>query len=305
MNGQGADGPVALIGGRGALPATLFAALAGQGRSVLLCELDGFPFDGLDGHARIPFRLETLADLFDRLHAEGVAQVCLAGAIRRPVLDRARITPASAPLVARLAGAMTLGDDGALRTVIALFEEAGLTVTGAVDIAPDLLPPDGLLAGPPLYTGADADLIVARAAHADLAARDAGQAVVVRNGTVVATEGPEGTDAMLASLVPPRGPETGSGSPRSAFGTARAASGDGLAARPSAPVASRGLLYKAAKAGQDRRADLPVVGPGTVVHASGAGLCAIVIEAGGVMVLDRAQVVALAEGAGLTIEVSA
>ena len=60
-----------------------------------------------------------------------------------------------------------------------------------------------------------------------------------------------------------------------------------------------GVLFKAPKPGQDRRIDLPAIGPETITQASAAGLSGIVWAAGGVLVLDRAAMVAAAEKAGL------
>ncbi|MFC3118072.1 UDP-2,3-diacylglucosamine diphosphatase LpxI domain-containing protein [Jhaorihella thermophila] len=51
-------------------------------------------------------------------------------------------------------------------------------------------------------------------------------------------------------------------------------------------------MFKAPKPGQDRRADLPAIGPETIRGAAVAGLNGVVIEAQGVMVLDRAEVIA-------------
>jgi UDP-2,3-diacylglucosamine hydrolase len=65
------------------------------------------------------------------------------------------------------------------------------------------------------------------------------------------------------------------------------------------PKGARGVFYKAPKPEQDRRIDLPVIGPETVARAAAAGLAGIAWEAGGVMLLDRAAVVAAAEAAGL------
>jgi DUF1009 family protein len=67
---------------------------------------------------------------------------------------------------------------------------------------------------------------------------------------------------------------------------------------PSAGV-RRGLLYKAPKPGQDRRVDMPALGPATVVGAAAAGLAGIAFEAGGVLLLDRDKAVAAADAAGL------
>ena len=60
-----------------------------------------------------------------------------------------------------------------------------------------------------------------------------------------------------------------------------------------------GTYYKAPKPGQDRRIDLPAIGPDTVHAAADAGLYGIAIEAGGVMILDRAKCVELADKLGL------
>jgi DUF1009 family protein len=40
---------------------------------------------------------------------------------------------------------MRKGDDGLLREAVAILEERGITVIGAAELAPDLLPPAGVL----------------------------------------------------------------------------------------------------------------------------------------------------------------
>ena len=58
----------------------------------------------------------------------------------------------------------------------------------------------------------------------------------------------------------------------------------GAAARPD-PKGARGVLFKGPKPGQDRRLDLPAIGPETVRGAAAAGLAGVAVEAGGVMIL--------------------
>jgi DUF1009 family protein len=72
----------------------------------------------------------------------------------------------------------------------------------------------------------------------------------------------------------------------------------GAALRPD-PQGARGLLYKAPKPGQDRRVDLPAIGPETVARAAAAGLAGLAWAAGGVLLLDRAATVAAAQDTGL------
>ena len=55
------------------------------------------------------------------------------------------------------------------------------------------------------------------------------------------------------------------------------------------------------EAGQDRRFDLPAIGPGTAERAAAAGLAGIAVESGGVFLIERARLRAAAEAAGLFV----
>jgi DUF1009 family protein len=95
---------------------------------------------------------------------------------------------------------------------------------------------------------------------------DLGQAVVVRAGQVVGAEDASGTDALIAR-----------------------AGGAG------------GVLIKAKKPQQERRADLPTIGPQTVANAAAAGLSGIAVEAGHSLIIERTQVIAAADATGLFV----
>ena len=60
-----------------------------------------------------------------------------------------------------------------------------------------------------------------------------------------------------------------------------------------------GVLIKLVKPGQDRRADLPTIGPVTIRAAAAAGLRGIAFEAGGTLLIDRDGCIAEADAAGL------
>lgn len=248
---------LALIAGTGDLPPALVARLP---QRPLICAMDGFePAVAPD----LRFRIEHLGSFLQTLKDRGVTRVCMAGAVRRPYIDPAAIDAATAPLVPALMAAIAQGDDGALRGVIAIFEGAGLTVQAAHDIAPDLLPTTGVPTGAQIDAQTQADALLAEETLAEMGRADSGQACLVGAGRVLATEGPDGTDAMLACS------------------------------------AKGAILFKGPKPDQDRRADLPVIGPGTARAAAAAGLSGIVIEAGGVMVLDMPEVIAALDTAGM------
>ena len=66
-------------------------------------------------------------------------------------------------------------------------------------------------------------------------------------------------------------------------------------------AAGVGVLVKAPKPGQDRRFDLPAIGPRTVEEAARAGLAGIAVVAGGTIVAEPAAVAAAADKAKIFV----
>lgn len=301
---------LALVAGTGDLPPLLMARLTAQGVAPVVCEMSGFKSSIEGDHHRIPFRIETLGSFLATLKATGVTRVCMAGAMQRPAVEPTAIDAATMPLVPRLMAAMAKGDDGTLREVIALFEEQGFEVVGASDLAPELLPD----AGCHTKTQPDdtiADIAAARAALVDMGQADLGQAVLVRGGVVIAREDIRGTDAMLGDFCAPIPRYDGSGDPLTAamdaVGDLIGSAADWLSGDDGAKTPSFGagaILYKAPKPEQELRVDMPVIGPRTAIKAAEAGLRGIVIEQGGVMVLDLPQVVAILDAQGMFLQVA-
>jgi UDP-2,3-diacylglucosamine hydrolase len=259
----------ALIAGSGALPAALAGAMP---QKPLVTAMEGHAPDGLV--VDLSFRVERLVPFLRALEREGVEEVIFAGAVARPRLDPALLDPDTAALLPRLMQGMAAGDDATLRVVIALFEEFGFAVAGVEAVAPALLPGPGVLAGR-VTPQDEADAARAAAVVAALGAVDVGQAAVVVQGLCLAVEALPGTDAMLSGVA-------------------------GLKAglRPD-PARGRGLVFKAAKPGQDRRIDLPTVGPETINAVAAAGLGGLVLQAGSVICLDLARMQRLAGELGL------
>jgi hypothetical protein len=98
-----------------------------------------------------------------------------------------------------------------------------------------------------------------------------GQAVVVAGKHVLAVEAAEGTDQMLARVAEMR-----------ANGRVRSAAGSGV-------------LVKAPKPGQDRRFDLPSIGPRTVEGVARAGLAGIAVVAGSTIIAEPAMLAQAAD----------
>lgn len=254
----------AVIAGQGRLPAALAAAMA---EAPLVAALDGFSPDGLT--VDLTFRVERLVPFLRALERDGIAQVIFAGAVTRPRLDPALLDEATAGLLPRLMQAMAAGDDATLRVVIALFEEFGFSVVGVDQIAPALLPAAGVLAGSVSPRDA-ADAERAAAIVAALGSVDVGQGAVVVQGLCLGVEALPGTDALLAQVA-------------------------GITTLRPDPARGRGVFYKAMKLDQDRRIDLPTIGPDTMRAAAAAGLGGIAFQAGSVICLELDEMKRLAE----------
>jgi DUF1009 family protein len=239
-------GRLAIISGSGALP-----ALLAERQPCVIVRLAGVPAEVAASEV-IEARLERFGQMFADLRTAGVTDLCLAGAMRRATFDREGLDAETAALLPRVMAAQGRGDDALLREIVAIFESEGFRVRGAHELRPDLLAPQGILAGTPPDGG---DAARARAVLAALGPLDVGQAAVAAQGQMLGIETLQGTDAMLRFV-------------------ADTAPGSG------------GVLVKRAKPGQDLRVDMPAIGPDTVALAAAAGLSGIELQAGHVLLLD-------------------
>ena len=96
---------IALIAGRGALPAELIARLPER---PMVCAMAGSEPDLAE--ADVTFRLEQLGSFLEQLKSQGVTEVCLAGAVTRPQIDPGAIDAATLPLVPVLQAAIAAGE---------------------------------------------------------------------------------------------------------------------------------------------------------------------------------------------------
>jgi len=259
-----------ILAGGGRLPALLIEACEKTSRPYAVIAFRGqVTPEAISMAEEIRWhRLGAGRAILDDLKRMDVTEVTLAGAIRRPGLMA--LMPDFWTLRRLLSsGALRKGDDGLLRFVAGLLENAGIKVVGTRDIAPDLLTPNGVLTNTAPDEASLHDIDVAREAARELGRQDIGQAVVARDGAVIAREDRRGTDAMLSDIEHPSN--------------------------------SAGVLVKCLKPGQDRRMDLPTIGENTVRQAKAAGLKGIALDANSSMIVDREATVESANRAGLFI----
>ena len=270
------EGALAIICGGGTLPFAVADAVTKYGRRVVLFAIRGWadPKRVVD----YPHYWAALGQFgaFCRLaRREGCQDVVLIGSMMRPAIWQIRPDLKTLRLLPRIFGMFRGGDDYLLKGVAAIFEEHGFRLLGAHAVAPEILMPEGTLGRERPTERDNADIAKGLAFLTAASPFDVGQAVVVADARVLAIEAAEGTDSLLERIAQLR--QTG-----------RIASG-------------RGVLVKAAKRNQDRRLDLPSIGPQTVEGAARAGLAGIAVVAGSTVVAEPAQIGAIADRAGLFV----
>jgi UDP-2,3-diacylglucosamine hydrolase len=216
------------------------------------------------------------AGRFFRLaRAENCRDVLFIGSVLRPPISQLRLDWQTIRLLPHLARAYRGGDDKLLSGVAAIAESGGLRVVGVKEVAPEVFMPEGALGRHQPSERDNTDIKRALSMIAALGPFDVGQAAVVANNNVIAVEAAEGTDNMLARIAELR-----------RLGRVTAALGTGV-------------LVKAPKPGQDRRFDLPSIGPRTIENVVRAGLAGLAVTAGSTMIAEADQVTAAADRAGI------
>ncbi len=261
--------PVAVICGGGRLPVEVIASARAEGRRVVAIAIRGEADADVDAFDPVRLGWGQIGKLASHLEREGVRDVVLIGSVtKRPEIREIVGDLGTMRRLPKIIASLVGGDDSMLKKIIRLFEDEGFRIVGAHEVAPGLLARPGRLVGAQPSGEVLEDLRLAARAVEELGRLDIGQAAVCLGGRIIAVEGAEGTDAMLERCRDLR--------------VAGRVRGKG------------GVLVKCAKPGQDLRVDLPTIGPRTVALAAEAGLAGIGIEAGRVLIAERAGTEALA-----------
>ncbi|WP_310619871.1 LpxI family protein [Flexibacterium corallicola] len=264
------DRPIAVIAGGGSLPAQVIEAILNTGRHVITIAIKGEADASLSSYDPVELGWGQIGKLFDTVHKAGAQEIVLIGSVqRRPDFTSVLGDWGTMRRLPRILAALVGGDDSLLVKVMGIFEQEGLKIVGAHEVAPALLAKPGLMAGPKLKEQDLADIRQCAEAIEKLGALDIGQGCVAVNGRIIAVEGAEGTDAMLLRCVELR-----------QNGRVRT-------------KGNAGVLVKCAKPGQDLRVDLPTVGPQTIRNAVSARLNGIAVEEGNVLIAERGLTEAL------------
>ncbi len=155
------------------------------------------------------------------------------------------------------------------RAIAVELDKIGIALLPATTFLEDLLAGKGLITGPKLSRREKSDIDLGWGIAQKVAALDIGQTVIVKNGTVLAIEGFDGTNETIR-----RGGALGRGG---------------------------AVMIKVAKPDQDMRFDVPVIGPETISVAVEAKIRAIALEAGRTLLLEKEDVTRAAQSARISV----
>jgi DUF1009 family protein len=261
-----------ILAGGGELPGRIMEACKKRGRQFYVIAIEGQADAAVIGdNPHTWIRLGAGQKALDIARRENFDEIVMVGPVKRPSIAALRPDMLAAKVLARAGASSVMGDDGLLKAVIAQIEEFGFNVIG-----PDIFLKEGpdkkgvlgrCVPDAPARTDIERGIRILNT----LGPVDVGQAVIVQDNIVIAVEAVEGTDAMIERSWDLRRDGPG------------------------------GVLIKLPKPGQEKRADLPTVGPQTIEAMQAAGLRGVAFDAFDTLFIDRDATIALADQYGLFI----
>ena len=249
---------IGLIAGSGSYPGIFARAAKARGARLALAALKGDAPESLPALADATewIRVGQLGKLIRFFKKQGAREAVMAGRVTPGKLYDLRPDLRVVKILARLKerNAETL-----FGAVADELEKEGIALLPATTFLDDFLPAPGHVCGPALSDADLEDLSFGFRVAKETSRLDIGQSVVVREGTVLAVEAFEGTNACIR-----RGGELARG--------------------------KNAKLAKVSKPGQDFRFDVPVVGPDTIRNCHQSGVTAVAVEAGRTLLLDQPEI---------------
>ena len=265
---------IGLLAGTGHLPIEFARAAKAAGYEVCAVALLPETDPGLEAECA-DFRYINIAKLggiLKHLQKSGVKKVTMLGKVTKELLMNGKHELPDFKMVTFLATLPNRKDDTIMLGFVRELNKAGIEVLDQTVLIRLLMPETGCLTKRTKRkptADEEKDIAFGLRMAKELGRLDVGQTVVVKGLAVMALEAIEGTDACIA-----RGGELARGG---------------------------AVVVKTAKPKQDQRFDVPAVGLKTVATMVSVGAKVLAIEAGRTLLVDRYEVVALANQNGIAI----
>jgi UDP-2,3-diacylglucosamine hydrolase len=211
-------------------------------------------------------RVGQLGKLIACFRNAGVADAIMAGQIAPKNLFDLRPDWKTLLLLARLKRRNAESIFAAIGDELA---RAQITLLPATSFLENCLAPAGLIAGRRLTRREEDDVAFGFEIAREVSRLDIGQTVIVKNGTVLAVEGFDGTNETIK--------------------------------RGGALGGKNAIMVKVAKPNQDMRFDVPVIGASTMEVAASAHVRVIAVETGRTLLLEKEALLEMATRSNISI----
>ena len=241
---------VGLIAGDGSFPLEVAKSISQKNKEIFIIAIKGSASKDIERYPHLWIRIGQIGKAIRALKENNCKELILIGGVKKPNVWLLRPDFGALKLFFKLIILPIKGDASILKALLNFLEKDNkFKVVGAEKYIPYLLMSKGLIAGEKINEQANIDIDIAVENCKNIGSKDIGQACVVVNGQIIASEDSSGTDKMLRGII----------SKEIRFN-------------------NEGVLVKLVKPIQDRRVDLPAIGLQTIKLAKEIGLCGIAIE---------------------------
>ena len=266
------ENQLAIIAGGGSLSDVIIETARKKGWNVTVFAIGDLNIAKNQDISLIEMNRLDIGRIFQILKSQKIKNICMVGYIPRPnspkdYLNFRYLNVQTLSILFQSIGILRGGDASLFKKINSLLEKRGYKIIGASEIAPNLTLKGGLYSSKSVSKVEFENIKKAKQCAEMTGYLDIGQAVVVKNGRVLAIEAAEGTDVML----------------------------ERVACLEAISVKRGGVILKSAQINQDNRVDMPTIGPNTIKNVVKANLSGIAITADNVIVLDFQKVIEMIE----------
>lgn len=263
------DKSIGLIAGSGQFPIIFLKKALKKGYRVYTVALENEADPSVSDYSKktLWINIGKIGQLIKFFKKNNISKTVMMGAIKKTRAFK-DVKP-DLKAISIFVGMRHTHDDGILRTFADALEKEGIKMEPSTFLLPELIAPKGVWTKRKPTRVEKEDMEIGLKVAKEIGRLDVGQCVVVGEGSVLAVEAIDGTDATIK-----RGGRLGNG---------------------------KAVVVKMCKPTQDTRFDIPAIGIRTIETMNGAGVSMLAIEAGKAVVFDRKEMIHIADQYGISI----
>ncbi len=240
---------IGIIAGQGLLPKIIYDECLNKGIKVKIIGLKGEInekiFKGINYDLFHPC---SISNIFNYLQSNNLKNIVIAGKVKRIHLSKLIFDKIGFKIFTQIIKS-GFNDNGIYSIIIKFFENHGFKIISPNTIAKDILVKSGVMTNCEIPKKQKEDIEKGVDILKGIIKYDIGQAMIINNGLVLGVEAVEGTNELIKRCFKYKDQEIG------------------------------GILIKLCKPNQDKRLDLPCIGPDTIKNIAKYSYKGIVVEA--------------------------